>query len=140
MGKTDAPALVDANDLGAAIAAGIQTGIAQMNKPPLKEGDPEYTERLRAEGILDEWEKPVFQNGYAADPRGESKETIEHASRLAPGKYIGGRVRVDVTPHGVFLNYPTVSLDDRFKNMKLWTSFGDLIGKIWAEMHARTAA
>lgn len=138
--KAETPMTDQNAAFAAAIAAGIQSGIAQMNKPPLKEGDPEYVARLRAEGLLAEFEKPVFQNGYAANPIGESEETISRASRLAPGKYLGGRVRVDVTPQAVFINYPTVDVTDRMKNMKLWTSFGELITKIWAEMHAHVAA
>lgn len=126
--------------MAAAIAEGIRSGIMQMNKPQIKEGDQEYEERLRAEGIRDEWEKPVFQNGYEADPRGESKETQHRAVRIATGSYINGRVHVDNTPRAVFFRYPTVSVDDRMKNKDLWRSFGELVDKLWAEMHARTAA
>jgi len=135
----EATGTMDPNVLGAAIAAGIKLGIAEINKPEMREGDPEYTARLKAEGFYDEFEKPVIQNGYAAQARGLSEETRHRASNLKSGKYLGGRVSVDADGHRIYINYPTSKVDDRFKNMTLFTSFEDLIDKVWAEMHAAAA-
>ena len=136
----DATGTMDPNVLGAAIAAGIKLGIAEINKPEMREGDPEYTARLKAEGFFDEFEKPVVQNGYSAQARGLSEQTRMRASNLKSGKYLGGRVSVEADGHRIYINYPTSKVDDRFKNMTLFTSFEDLIDKIWAEMHQATAA
>ena len=126
-------ASVDISSLAAAIA-----GLAP--KPDLKEGDPEYVERQRAEGWFDDFfGKTILQNAYEAQARGESEQTRRRASELKPGKYLKGRVTVDVNGDVIRLLYP-VSGDNLMKNMALWSSFGDLVDKIWNEMHATVAA
>jgi hypothetical protein len=128
---------VDMPALAAAIAAGIAT-IAP--KPVITEGSPEYVARLRQEGFYDEFDHPVFQNGYEAAARGLPAQTRQRASNLKTGRYVGGRVTVDVDGRGaVHIRYPTKTVDERFKNLGLWTSFEDLIDKIWAEMQRPAA-
>lgn len=129
-------ATVDLAALGAAIAAGITAAQPKV----IKEGDPEYTERLKAEGFFDEFERPVIQNGYSAQPRGLSEQTRHRASNLKSGKYLSGRVFVENNGRAVFINYPTSKIDDRFKNQTLWHDFSDLVDKMWAEMHPSAAA
>jgi hypothetical protein len=109
-------------------------------QPPreIKEGDPEYVARQQAEGWFDTFEVPVFQNAYEAQARGLSADTRYRASHLKPGKYLKGRVSVEVSNSGVHLKYP-VSGDNLMKNMALWRDFPDLIDQIWAEMGPQAA-
>ena len=134
---------IDTDALAAAIAAGIAT-IAP--KPELKEGDPEYVARQRAEGWFDAFVTPdgrevtVIQNAYEADARGLSEEVRQRAATLRPGSYIKNRVKVTVEQDGaiVRLSYP-VKGDEMMKNMAYWRSFSDLINQIWAEMQTKAA-
>lgn len=152
MGAKDA--VEQTPDLAAAIMALAQSmgtqqtkmadalALLQANQMPreIKEGDPEYTERLKAEGFYDEFPHPVIQNGYEAQARGLSKEVRERAGNLKTGRYLGGRVTVDVDSRGaVHIKYPNSKVDDRFKNLALWMDFEDLVNKIWAEMSAVAA-
>lgn len=134
MAKTE----VDVAQLGEVISAGIAQGIAAIApRQDVKEGDPEYVARQRAEGWFDDFfGKTVYQNGYEAQARGLSEETRRRASELRPGKYLKNRVTVDVQANGdvVRILYP-VSGDNLMKNMQLWRDFTDLINQIWAEMH-----
>jgi hypothetical protein len=110
-------------------------------KVELREGDPEYVERQRKEGWFDDFDGgiKVFQNAYEAQPRGLSAEVRYRAAHLAPGKYIRGRVTVDVNQQGVHLKYP-VSGDAMLINRDYFRDFSDLVNQIWAEMQAKTAA
>lgn len=125
--------------IGAAVAQGVAHGVAAIApKHEIKEGDPEYVERQRAEGWFDDFfGKTVFQNAYEAQARGLSEEVRRRASELRPGTYIKGRVRVETHKNGevVRLLYP-VSGDNLQKNRDYWFDFSDLVNKIWAEMHA----
>ncbi len=143
MAKTDpeaAPqmATIDTNALAAAIAAGIAT---LAPKRQIQEGDPEYVERQRAEGWFDVFGDEnhpvtVLQNAYEAQPRGLSAEVRYRAAHLTPGTYLKNRVRVTVENDGaiVRLSYP-VKGDNMMINQSHWSSFEDLITKLWAEMH-----
>ena len=128
---TTPPQMIDAGALAQAMAQAI-AGIAP--KPELKEGDPEYVARQQAEGWFDAFDVPVFQNAYEAEPRGLSEEVRKRASALKPGKYLKGRVTVEVNNAGVFLKYP-VRGDNMLLNRDHWRDFPDLINKIWDEMH-----
>lgn len=128
---------LDMQALATAIAQGIAT-IAP--KPEIKEGDPEYTARLVAEGFFDEFSHPVIQNGYEAQARGLSAEVRERAGTLKAGRYIKNRVTVEVDGKGtVHLKYPNKD-NDRIINREHWRDFTDLINQIWAEMHAGVPA
>lgn len=135
MAKEEAQlATIDPNALAAAIAAGISS-IAP--KPELKEGDPEYVARQKAEGWFDDFfGKTVYQNAYEAQARGLSEEVRRRASELKPGMYLHGRVRVETHQNGeiVRLLYP-VSGDNMMINQSKWKDFSDLINQIWTEMH-----
>ena len=125
------------NIIGAAVAQGIA---ATQPRKEIREGDPEYVERQRAEGWFDTFAKPVFQNGFEAQARGLSAEVRERACQLRPGTYLRGRVRVDVWGNGsVNLRYPTNG-DAMLINRDYFLSFSDLITKIWDEMHAGVPA
>lgn len=147
---------VDINDLASALAAalsqrdkGLAESIAGLApKPELKEGDPEYVARQHAEGWFDDFfGATVYQNAYEAQARGETEQTRRRASQLKPGKYIKtkqnpeGRVTVDVLNGGavVRLLYP-ISGDNKDINRDHWRSFGELVDKIWAEMHPAPVA
>lgn len=135
MPKTD-EAMIPATALSelAAAIAGLQ------QKPELKEGDPEYVARQRAEGWFDDFfGKTVLQNAYEAQARGLPEEVRRRVGQLRPGKYLKGRVTVDVNGDVVRLLYP-VSGDNLMKNMALWTDFSDLVNQLWAEMHAPVPA
>ena len=105
-------------------------------KPEIVEGSPEYRARQEAEGWFDSFDVNVYQNAYEAQARGETAEVRYRAARLKPGKYIKGRVTVEVDANGVHLLYP-VKNDAMMINQQHWSSFGDLINKIWAEQEAR---
>jgi hypothetical protein len=130
---------IDTTQLAAAIAAGIAT-IAP--KPEMKEGDPEYVAKQKAEGWYDFFtddqgrQVTVLQNAYEAEPRGLPEDVRMRAARLRPGSYIKNRVKVTVERDGaiVRLSYP-IKGDEGLKNMQHWSSFEDMISKIWAEMH-----
>ena len=113
----------------------------QQNAPKreIKEGDPEYTARQKAEGFYDEFDGgvTVLQNAYAAQARGLSEEVRYRAAHLKPGSYLKNRVKVTVESDGriVRLSYP-VKGDAMLINRDHWSSFSDLIQKIWTEMQA----
>ncbi len=125
-----------ATAMGAAMAQALRAVV-----PPreIKEGDPEYVARLHDEGFYDSFDVPVYQNAYEANPRGLSEETRKRASTLKPGKYLKGRVNVEVDGGGVHIKYP-VSGDNMMKNLALWRDFPDLVNQIWAEMNAPVSA
>lgn len=132
--EQEQPATVDMNALAAAIAQGIAS---VAPKPELKEGDPDYVARQRAEGWFDDFfGVTVYQNAYEAQARGLSEDVRKRASQLKPGTYIKGRVTVTVENNGmaVRLSYP-VKGDNLQKNRDYWKDFPDLVNKIWDEMH-----
>lgn len=134
MANTPQTANVDMTALAAAIAQGIATIAPQKE---IKEGDPEYVARQRAEGWFDDFfGKTIFQNAYEAQARGLSEDIRRKASQLKPGKYIKNRVTVEHHSNGeiIRLLYP-VSGDNMMINQTHWRDFSDLIEKIWAEMH-----
>lgn len=127
-GKTEQEHTADFGALAAAIAS-------LAPKPDLKEGDPEYVARQKAEGWFDDFfGKTVYQNAYEAQARGLPEETRRRTSQLKPGKYLKGRVTVEVNGDAVRLLYP-ISGDNMMINLGHWRSFEDLIDKIWDEMH-----
>lgn len=136
MGKNDEQS-VDMAALGTVIGQAVAQGIAAIAPvKEIKEGDPEYTARLVAEGFYDEFPHPVIQNGYEAQARGLSAETRQRAGNLKQGRYLKNRVSVEVSGNGdVHIKYPTSKVDDRFKNQTLWKDFQDLVNQIWDEMH-----
>ena len=130
--------MVDAGALGAAFAQAVA---ALAPKPELKEGDPEYVARQKAEGWFDDFfGVKVYQNAYEAQARGLSEEVRRRAGQLKPGAYLKGRVKVEVQGGGevVRLLYP-VSGDNMMKNTALWRDFSDLVSQIWDEMQAVAA-
>ena len=138
----EAIAAVDMTQIAQIIGAAVAQGVSALApKPQIVEGSPEYTARLKDEGLYDEFEVEVYQNGYQAQARGLSEQTRHRASHLTQGRYIKtakdpqGRVRVDVDAKGhVFINYPTKG-DGMLLNTSYWRDFPDLIDKLWAEMH-----
>lgn len=128
------------------LLSALVTSIADLKpKPEIKEGDAEYEAIKRAEGFYDEFEIPVYQNAYEAQARGLSKEIRDRAVKLRNGRYIktvqnpGGRVEVSNNGKEVVIAYP-VSGDNMMQNTQHWSSFSDLINKIWDEMHAAVQA
>jgi len=136
MGKEKETEIAPA-DLNPQMAALIQAlstsiqGIAPQKE--IVEGSPEYRARQEAEGWFDSFDVNVYQNAYEAQARGETAEVRHRAARLKPGKYLKGRVTVEVDANGVHLLYP-VKGDALMINQQHWSSFGDLVNKIWAEM------
>lgn len=123
-----APA-IDTDALATAIARGIAT-IAPARE--IKEGDPEYVARQHAEGWFDTFAKPVYQNAYEAQARGIPADIREKVVALKSGTYLGGRVTVENTDSYVRLSYP-VKGDAMLINQSKWSSFEDLVLKLWAE-------
>lgn len=137
MAKTE----IETSTLETLIAAFGQSIKDIAPKKEIREGDPEYVARQQAEGWFDDFDGgvKVFQNAYEAQPRGLSEEVRYRAAHLKPGKYIRNRVTVDVDNQGVHLKYP-VSGDAMLINRDYFSSFSDLITKIWDEMHATVPA
>jgi hypothetical protein len=104
--------------------------------------DAEYQAGLAA--TRREWKTKVYQNGYEdLDAVNQTDETIDRVSKLKPGFYIGKRVQVHIGPKGdVWFFYKNATPDQRFANHMEFSSFPDLVNKIWAEMQgaAVTAA
>jgi hypothetical protein len=135
-----AKAEIDTDNLGAAIGAAVAQGIAAIApRREMKEGDPEYVARQHAEGWFDAFDNGVvvLQNAYEAQARGLSAEVRHRAAHLRPGAYLKNRVKVTVENDGavVRLAYP-VKGDAMLINRDYFTSFSDLVNKIWDEMHA----
>ena len=106
----------------------------------IKEGDPEYTARLHAEGFYDEFPHPVFQNGYQAQARGLSAEIREWAGTMPAGRYISGRLTVDVDAKGGrHFKYPNRD-NDRIINREHWKDFPEMVTKAWQESHVAVPA
>ena len=130
-----AAAPVDLNQFASAIGAAVAQGIRETSPKEIKEGDPEYVERLKREGFYDDFDKPVFQNSYQAQARGESEQTRYRATRLQTGTYKIGRTdKTNVSVHnadqGVWLTYP-IKGDQMLRNQARWHSFEDLINQLW---------
>lgn len=107
----------------------------------LKEGDPEYVAMQKAEGWYDAFERPVYQNGKEANPRGIPADIRHKAANLrSGGPYIKGRVRVEASEKGVHLFYPTKNDAMMINQMQYFSSFEDLIEKIWHEQNAPVPA
>ncbi len=125
------------------LIAAFTASIASLKpEKEIKEGDPEYVERLRAEGFYDNFAIPVYQNAYEAQARGLPKEVIERAAKLRSGNYIKTTAnpmgRVEVTNDGktVVISYPVLG-DALMQNTQHWRDFPELINKIWDEMQAQ---
>ena len=128
-----AKAEVDLSNLGEVIGAAVAQGIAAIApRHEVKEGDPEYVARQQAEGWFDTFERPVYQNAYEAQARGIPADIRQKACRLRSGKYLKGRVTVEANENAVYLRYP-VSGDAMMINQTRWSSFEDLIQKLWDE-------
>lgn len=133
-----AKAEIDMTDLGQVIGNAVAQGIAAIApRKELKEGDPEYVARQKAEGWFDTFDGgvTVLQNTYEAQARGLSEEVRYRAAHLKPGQYLKNRVTVTVESNGaiVRLSYP-VKGDNMLINRDHWRSFEDLITQIWTEM------
>lgn len=131
---------VNVTQLADAFAAAMRSVQPRIE---IKEGDPEYVARQQAEGWFDAFDGgvTVLQNAYEAQPRGLPKETLFRAAHLKPGTYLRGRVTVNVEANGsvVRLSYP-VKGDAMLINRDHWSSFPDLVNKIWDEMAAPVSA
>lgn len=102
-------------------------------------GDVDYQERLRAETAV--FPRPVYQNGFEANPSGLSVETLQRIGELVPGKYLGGFVTIVETPqNGIDFRYRNMTADHRMIQQKKFDSFTELVEKCWAERHATAAA
>ena len=141
-GKTEN---VDTNVL---IAQALQMLAANQPKRVLDESSPEYQDRLRAEGHYDKFDRPVYQNGIEASPRGLSAETRRRASNLKAGSYCDGKVEVRVGNSGeVAISYSAKGDKPAAFYNRYWMKPGDpdpkfeyLIDRIWDEMHATAPA
>jgi hypothetical protein len=104
--------------------------------------DPEYQAALAKTRRV--WKTRVYQNGYEVlDATDQTDETIERVSQLRSGFYLGKRVQVHIGPKAdVWFFYKNATPDQRFGNQMDFSSFPDLVNKIWAEMQgaATTAA
>lgn len=123
------------------IAAVLEQLARQAPPEEIGYGHPKYQARLEAEGFNQHFSVPVYQNGKLAQARGLKDETIEHAAKLKPGKYLGGKVEVfrDAKDR-VHLLYKAAKMEDRMRFGQLVRDFDDLISKIWAEMGEPVAA
>jgi hypothetical protein len=131
--------LAKQNDTIAMIGAGLMA--LKESQPPreVQYGDPDYQAKLKAERR--EWRTPTYQNGYEADPSGESWETIERTAQLKAGRYLNGSIEVLRGRHGeIYFRYANKHMDQRFARNLEFRKFGYLVDQIWAEMQAREPA
>jgi hypothetical protein len=133
----------EVNPQTAALIAALASSISSIApKPEIKEGDPEYVERQRAEGWFDDFfGKTVLQNGKEAQARGQSERTRKRASELKSGAHLlrkNRKVEVEVNGNTVALFYPTKG-DALLINQQSWENFEDLINQIWEQQNTVTA-
>ncbi len=122
------------------IAAVLEQLAANAPVQEIGYGHPKYQERLKAEGFMDAFAAPVFQNGREAQARGLKPDTIERAPKLRAGKYLGGKVEVALDNRNrVHLIYKSSDVTDRMRMQSWAPSFDVLIEKIWTEMQATAA-
>jgi hypothetical protein len=122
----------DTNDR---IAAVLEQLAANAPVQEIGFGHPKYQERIKAEGFMDAFEKPVYQNGKEAQARGLKPETIDRAPKLRAGKYLGGKVEVARDQRDrVHLLYAHAKVEDRMRFQAIVRDFDDLVEKIWSEM------
>ena len=101
-------------------------------------GHPEFQARLRAEGFMDEWAVPVFQNGRAANPRNIPEHLRLNVALIPAGKYVGGTV--EVTRGGkdeVYLHYKSQTIEDRMTFSTKFPTFERLLETLLAEVSAK---
>lgn len=126
-----------AQQLGTSQAQMAETleSLRQNQKPrDINFSDTDYQEKLRAETKV--LKRPAYQNGFEVNPSGLSDETIDRLSKLIPGTYLGGVVRVAIDGNdSIHLLYKNKTVEQRFANDRLFPSFTALIDKLWAEMH-----
>lgn len=111
--------------------------------PPKPFDYSEYLQRPENQDPADSLKTPVLQHMQPLSIKGASDDLIRHLNELEPGKYIGGRVTVELIgrpPHQKFnITYPWQSMNDRMRNQNLFTSFSDLLQKINAEQKAKAS-
>jgi hypothetical protein len=111
----------------------------KQSQPPrdVSFGDTDYQERLRESTKV--LKRPAYQNGYEVNPSGLSDEVIDRLAALKPGAYLKNVVTVAVDGNNaVHLIYKNRTPDQR---MQLpFTSFSDLVNKVWAEMRQPVTA
>jgi hypothetical protein len=134
----------DINPQTAALIAALASSIAGIApKPEIKEGDPEYVARQRAEGWYDDFfGKKIFQNAYEANPRGLSEEVRKRASQLTAGAVTlrkGRKVGIFVNGNDITLAYP-IKGDAGLINQQHWADFPDLINQLWEAQNAPVPA
>lgn len=114
----------------------------RASQPPrvINFGDSDYQEQLRKNTKA--FKTLTLQNGKESDPAVCAQETIDLIPQLKPGLYLGGYVTVEVRErdHAVNFRYSNSTPDQRMAQMRKFSSFDDLVAKIWAEQQARTAA
>ena len=119
------------------IATVLEQLAAQAPVQEIGYGHPKYQERLKAEGFMDDFAVPVYQNGKEAQARGLKPETIQHAAELRAGKYLGGKVEVARdTKNRVHLLYAHAKVEDRMRSLAWAPDFDTLVASIWSEMTA----
>ena len=102
-------------------------------------GDSDYQAKLRAE--RKEFPRPVYQNGFEANPSGLSDETLTQIGELKPGKYLGGVVEILAgSRNAIDFRYKNATADQRMALMPVFGSFAELVAKCHAEMVRASAA
>jgi hypothetical protein len=143
MGKERESATEEVNPQTAALIAALSASIAGITpKPEIKEGDPEYVARQRAEGWFDDFfGKRIFQNGYESQARGIPEDVRKRASQLKAGAVTlrkGRKVEVSVNGDDITLHYP-IKGDAGLINQQHWADFPDLINQLWEAQNTVTA-
>jgi hypothetical protein len=116
----------------------IASALREALKPAVRDAiTPEYLAdpRNREQKL----KKPAFQNSRAVSPHGLSDAVIDKLAALKHGDYMGGFVQVRENKGATYLFYPSRTLAERFEQQKYFTSFSDLVDKLYAEMSARDA-
>lgn len=133
MARNESGAGLDANDIAKAITEGIIAAQPKREKTP----DEHRAEKL-ARDPRPKPNRPTFQNGFDVNPRGLSVDTIKKLDALKAGSYMGGKVTIqNVANGGINIRYTNNTPDTRMELMALFSSFSDLVHKLYDEMKAR---
>lgn len=117
-------------DIADRISEGIARGIQESR--PKKVSIGEYTRREALAHPMPKSTYAIYQNGIPAQP---SADAIRSCNRMTHGgRYLNRTVEVVFRDEGGDLSlnfvYANKTVDQRFENIKHWTSFDDLTAKI----------
>jgi len=111
-----------------------------LKPKPVDAITPEYLAAQNREFNRPAFHRPVFQNSYAANCHGLSDAILDKVDALKSGVYMGGVVRVVEDKDSITLLYKNKTDAERWALRDHFSSFSDLVNKLYDEMKARETA